>query len=92
MPATSGLLRFELPHGAKAKGENIMTSPSEHLYAGLTWAVFRKTEKLRSALLFLTLAFITMKLGSFIPIPGVNKSEWTDFWTNSPLAQLGGLF
>ncbi len=69
-----------------------MTSPSEHLYTGFTWAGFRRAKKLRSALLFLVLAFVAIRLGSFIPLPGVNTSAWAEFWINSPLAQLGGLF
>lgn len=69
-----------------------MTSPSEHLYRGFSLAALAKAPKLRSGLLFLFLAFIAMRAGSFVPLPGVNTAAWAEFWQNSPLAQLGGLF
>ena len=69
-----------------------MASPSEQLYRGLSWTAFRNTPSLKFGLLFLLFALIAIRAGSFIPIPGVNTAVWTEFWQNSPLAQLGGLF
>ena len=65
-----------------------MASPIEQLVSNLNWSVWRKAPALRKSLWFLLLAFLAMRLGNFIPLPGVDSSAWAA----SPFSQFGDLF
>ena len=69
-----------------------MASPLNQLYKGDSWAAIRMTPPLKSGLIFQVLAFVAIRPGSFIAIPGVDGAASAEIWHNSPLAHLGGLF
>ena len=53
-------------------------SPIENLFGNVSWAAWGKAHALRRSLWFLLLAFIVMRLGTFIPLPGVDRVAWAD--------------
>jgi preprotein translocase subunit SecY len=55
-----------------------MQSPIMDLFGNSGWAAWRKAHALRRGLLFLLLAFIVMRLGTFIPLPGVDSTAWAE--------------
>ena len=63
-----------------------MSSPIEQLVSHFNWAAWRKAKALRRSLLFLLVAFIAMRFGTFIPLPGIDGSAWAA----TPFAQFGG--
>ena len=65
-----------------------MASPIEQLVSHFNWAAWRKACALRRGLLFLLIAFIAMRFGTHIPLPGIDSSAWAA----TPLGQFGGLF
>ena len=65
-----------------------MTSPAEHLISKFSFSAFRRAKQLNKGLLFLLFAFAAMRLGSHIPLPGVD----TTAWASSPFAHLFVLF
>ena len=66
-----------------------MKSASEHLFSNLNWQSLRKAPRLLKNLMFLVVAFAVIRLGAFLPVPGINNSAWTEFYRNSPFAQMG---
>lgn len=64
-----------------------MASPVEHLFSNFTWSAWRKAHALRRALVFLLVAFIAMRLGTFVPLPGVNSQAWSEAYSG-----FGGIF
>ncbi len=65
-----------------------MPSPIEQFFASFSGASWRKAHALRRGLLFLLLAFIAMRLGTFIPLPGVDSAAWASYFgsfSNLPL-------
>lgn len=64
-----------------------MPSPSEHFFGNFSWSAWRKAHALRRSLCFLLIAFIVMRLGTFIPLPGVNGEAWAAAFTH-----LSGIF
>jgi len=61
-------------------------SSFEHLYTNWSWAGFKRAPGLLRNLGFLVAAFVAIRLGSFVPLPGVNLDSWTTFFSNSPFA------
>ena len=57
-----------------------MPSPSEHFFANFSRSAWRKAHALRRGLWFLLFAFIAMRFGTFIPLPGVDGSAWTAYF------------
>lgn len=55
-----------------------MRSPIEHLFGNLSHTAWGKAHALRRSLWFLLFAFIVMRLGTFIPLPGVNGPAWAE--------------
>ena len=68
--------------------ERDMSSPIEQLVSNFNWAAWRKAHTLKGALLFLLIAFIAMRFGTHIPLPGIDRSAWQA----SPWAQFGSWF
>ena len=54
-----------------------MTSAAEQLAANLNFSSFAKAEELQKRILFTLGALVVYRLGTFIPIPGVD----TEFFT-----------
>ncbi len=65
-----------------------MASPIEQLVSNFSISQLWRNKTLKRSLGFLLLAFVAMRLGSFIPLPGVNSEAWA----SSPFAHLGSLF
>ena len=53
-----------------------MSSATEHLFRNFSLSAWRKAGALRKSLLFLIVALITYRLGTFIPLPGVDGVAW----------------
>lgn len=64
-----------------------MPSSVEHLFGNFSWSAWRRAHSLRRGLLFLLVAFIAMRVGTFIPLPGVNGDAWA-----ASFAHLGWAF
>ncbi len=69
-----------------------MASPIEQLVSNFHWSAWRKARTLKRSLWFLFFAFLAMRLGTFIPLPGVDSGAWAASWASSPFAHLGGFF
>lgn len=63
-----------------------MTSSIEQLASGLTWDSFAKAEDLKKRLWFTLMALIVYRIGSYIPLPGINPL----FLLNFMNAERGG--
>ncbi|MFT5509296.1 MAG: preprotein translocase subunit SecY [Hyphomicrobiaceae bacterium] len=59
-----------------------MPSPIEQLFGNHSWTAWRNAHALRKALWFLLFAFIAMRLGTFIPLPGVDSSAWAESFSH----------
>ena len=68
-----------------------MASPAEHLYQNTSWSAVFKRPSTWKMIGFVVLAAVTIRLGSFIPLPGVNNDAWSQFWAQSPFAKLLGV-
>ena len=64
-----------------------MRSPIVHLFGDFGWTAWGKAHALRRSLWFLLFAFIVMRLGTFIPLPGVDSRAWAEAF-----AHLSGIF
>ena len=50
-----------------------MVSAAEQMAANLSWGAFGKAKDLQSRLLFAIGLLIVYRIGTFIPIPGIDK-------------------
>ena len=50
-------------------------SSSDHMNAQSNMGAFSKAKDLQQKILFVLFALIVYRLGTFIPIPGINSSE-----------------
>ena len=64
-----------------------MTSAAEQFASNLNFSAFAKAEELKKRLLFTLGALIVYRLGTFIPIPGINPEAYA----NAFQSQTGGL-
>ena len=64
-----------------------MTSAAEQFASNLNFAAFAKAEELKKRLLFTLGALIVYRLGTFIPIPGINPEAYAQAFQS----QTGGL-
>ena len=64
-----------------------MTSAAEQFASNLSFANFAKAEELKKRLLFTLGALIVYRLGTFIPIPGINPEAFAQAFQS----QTGGL-
>lgn len=64
-----------------------MGSPILQLFGRSGWSAWGKAHTLRRSLWFLLIAFIVMRLGTFIPLPGVDRIAWAESF-----AHLRGVF
>ena len=53
-----------------------MASAVEQLAKNANWGAFAKATELKQRILFVVLALLTYRLGSYIPIPGVDPHVW----------------
>lgn len=62
-----------------------MSSAAEQLAASATWGTFAKAKELQKRLLFVMIALLVYRLGTYIPVPGIDPSIWNEIY-----AQKGG--
>ncbi len=66
-----------------------MVSAAEQLAANLNWGAFNKAEELKKRLWFTLGALLIYRLGTFIPIPGVNPVAFAEAFKSSSSGILG---
>lgn len=66
-----------------------MTSAAERLAANMNWSVFSKATELKSRLLFVLGALIVYRVGTYIPIPGVDPLVLTQIFQQMQGGVLG---
>ncbi len=64
-----------------------MASQTDKMAAGLGWETFAKATDLQKRLLFTLGAMVVYRLGTFIPLPGINSTVLEDIFTR----QAGGI-
>jgi preprotein translocase subunit SecY len=68
-----------------------MTSAAEQLASGLSFASFAKAEELKKRILFTLGALIVYRLGTFIPLPGINPEAYAQAFQSQSGGLLGTL-
>ncbi len=58
-----------------------MASAIEQLSATMTWGNFAKATELQQRIKFVLFALIVFRLGTFIPIPGIDPHAWNDIFS-----------
>lgn len=64
-----------------------MVSAVEQLSRNANWGAFSKSTELKKRILFVVVALLVYRLGTYIPIPGIDPHIWKDIFQN----QKGGL-
>ena len=57
-----------------------MASTAEKLASNINWSAFNKASELKSRLLFTLGALLIFRLGTFLPIPGINPTALSQFF------------
>lgn len=65
-----------------------MATMAEKMAANMNWASFGKATELKQRLLFVFIALIVYRIGTYIPIPGVDPQVWGQFFQQRG----GGIF
>ncbi len=68
-----------------------MTSAAEQFASNLSFSSFAKAEELKKRLLFALGALVVYRLGTFIPIPGINASAFASNFQSQTTGLLGTL-
>lgn len=68
-----------------------MASSIEQLASGISWQTFQKAGDLKKRLGFALMALVVYRLGSYIPLPGINPEVIADFVRNNAGGILGML-
>ena len=66
-----------------------MASAAEQLAANLSWSSFSRAEELKKRILFTLGALIVYRLGTFIPLPGINPVAFAETFQNNATGILG---
>lgn len=64
-----------------------MTSAIEQLSKNTSWGSFSKATELKQRILFALGALVIFRLGTFVPIPGIDPQIWNEIFT----AKVGGV-
>lgn len=67
-----------------------MASAAEQMAANLSWSTFSKAKELRSRILFTLTLLIVYRLGTYIPVPGIDGQALRDFMEQASTG-LGGI-
>jgi preprotein translocase subunit SecY len=59
-----------------------MASAIEQLSSNMTWATFSKATELKQRIVFVLGALIVFRLGTFVPIPGIDPRVWSEIFTS----------
>ena len=65
-----------------------MASAAEQLAKNANWGAFAKATELKRRILFVLGALIVYRLGTYIPVPGVDPSIWKEIYSQKG----GGIF
>src|SRR5919108_4056328 len=66
-----------------------MTSAAEQLAANLNFGAFAKAEELKKRIWFTLAALLVYRLGTFVPIPGINPVAFAEAFKNQSSGILG---
>jgi preprotein translocase subunit SecY len=66
-----------------------MASAAEQLLANLNWEAFRKAKELHQRIWFTLGAMVVYRLGTYIPIPGIDPAAFKDAFTGQSQGLLG---
>ncbi|MGD9069554.1 MAG: preprotein translocase subunit SecY, partial [Methyloceanibacter sp.] len=55
-----------------------MASAAEQLASNLNFAAFAKADELKKRIMFTLIALVIYRLGTYIPIPGINPDALAD--------------
>ena len=66
-----------------------MVSAAEQLAANLKFSTFAKADKLKQRLLFTLGALLIFRLGTFIPIPGIDTAQLAKLFEGNPNTVFG---
>lgn len=58
-----------------------MASAAEQMAKNVNWGAFSKATELKRRLLFVVLALLVYRLGTYIPVPGIDPHVWRDIFT-----------
>ncbi|MBI1326136.1 MAG: preprotein translocase subunit SecY [Alphaproteobacteria bacterium] len=58
-----------------------MASQIEQLARGASWGAFAQATELKNRILFVILALLVYRLGTYIPIPGIDPHIWEDIFS-----------
>ncbi|MCR9113829.1 MAG: preprotein translocase subunit SecY [Rhodobacteraceae bacterium] len=67
-----------------------MVSAAEQMAANTSWSAFGKATELRKRILFTIGLLIVYRLGTFIPVPGIDGAELREFMSGAA-ASIGGM-
>jgi preprotein translocase subunit SecY len=67
-----------------------MVSAAEQMAANTSWSAFGKATDLRKRILFTIAILIVYRLGTFIPVPGIDGAELREFMSGAA-ASIGGM-
>src|SRR5881628_1322831 len=86
----SGVCRWPRPGGIGlgAAGESLnMVSAAEQLAANLNFSALAKAEELKKRIWFTLGALLVFRLGTYIPLPGIDPTAWEQAFRS----QAGGI-
>ena len=63
-----------------------MVSLAEKMAANMDMSAFSKADELKKRLWFTVLALIVFRLGTFIPLPGIDPHVLSDIFAKTPAA------
>ena len=66
-----------------------MANPAEKLASNISWGAFGRATELRNRLLFTLGALLVFRLGTFLPIPGINPVALSQFFEQQSSGILG---
>ncbi len=58
-----------------------MASAAEQMAKNVNWGAFSKATELKRRLLFVVCALLVYRLGTYIPVPGIDPHVWQDIFT-----------
>ena len=66
-----------------------MATAAEKLASNINWSAFGKATELKNRLLFTLAALLIFRLGTFLPIPGINPTALSQFFEQQSSGILG---
>src|SRR3974377_2316978 len=68
-----------------------MVSAAEQLAANINWGAFGKADELKKRIWFTLGALIVYRLGTYIPLPGIDPGQWEPIFPNQAVG-IRGMF